>query len=156
MTRVPSTATRVCGRGAPARASSSMSSPTGETSRSSLRAIGASNDWKKKRSTRNPGANAADGARVSRYSHSMKSPIATSAAEIVSLPAISSGSRVDPSRLCVRTLRISAPAGIAISAHLSTASLLSTRTIWCVSVVTVPPGKIRITARSSTMTAGAV
>jgi hypothetical protein len=33
--------------------------------------MGASNDWKKKRSTRNPGANAADGGRVSRYSHSM-------------------------------------------------------------------------------------
>ena len=43
------------------------------------------------------------------------------------MPAISSGSRVEPSRLCVRRVRISAPGGTAISAHLSTASLLSTR-----------------------------
>ena len=82
--------------------------------------------------------------------------MATSAAEIASLPAISSGSRVEPSRLCVRRVRISPPGGIAISAHLSTASLLSTRTIWWVSVITVPLVKIRITARSSTITAGAV
>ena len=66
--RAPS---RVSASGAPARASKAIGSPAGVTSRSSLRSIGASNDWKKKRSTRKPGANASDGACVSSSSHSM-------------------------------------------------------------------------------------
>jgi len=74
---------------------------------------------------------------------------------MVSLPAISSGSRVEPSRLCVRSVRISAPAGTAISPQRSIACLLSRRTIWWVSIIVAPLGNTRMTARSSTITAGA-
>ena len=81
--------------------------------------------------------------------------MATLAAEIVSLPVISSGSRVVPSGLCVRSVSTSAPGGISTSAQWSMASLLCTRTISCVSVICAPSGNTRSTVRSSTTTAGA-
>ena len=69
--RAVGTAARCRGPRRAGAASSASFGAGGRDQHELAAAIGASNDWKKKRSPRNPGANAADGARVSSSSHSM-------------------------------------------------------------------------------------
>ena len=153
----PSAARRVVvtGAGAPARRSMSSASASGVNNRYSLRSSGESNDWKKKRSPRKPGANASEAAFDSSVSHSTQSPTARSGAEIASLPAISSGSRVVPSFLCVRSMRISPPDGTVTSPQRSMPSLVSTATMLWVRISSAPSLNTPCTVRSRIITAGA-
>ena len=115
------------------------------------RTTGRRNDRRGTRARTRPTARASPGTPTRRSRRSRRRPPRSSPCRR------SPRARASSRRACAcARVRISAPAGTAISAQRRSASLLSTRTIWCVSVITAPLGKIRITARSSTMTAGAV
>ena len=74
---------------------------------------------------------------------------------MVSLPAISSGSRTRPSALWVRRARISALPGTSTSPQRAMPSLVFTLTMLWVRITWVPSSSTRVTVRSSTSTAGA-